>query len=263
MLFEKDEKEISMEFDIYLQIALPTPPKMYLNSWLDFSNRKSDPYLHCVTLRTGAVCLCYQHPIIHSFIEIDVFLLQNKTKISFTIPISPNNEQQKFNHTTLRVFFSSLGDMLLIYLPGHYVHFVDCSHDGSIIPGTSFTGEILAPFEPFQLTENDFPVLVPYDAYPKGQKPLLLSPDTNGHCFVDITTGTTYEYTFNREMIWKVYDMNFSDKDLSIQLLHIAMIHLRDEELVGKVMHNILLSNSGNSTVAGFRLGDSTNLFFF
>jgi hypothetical protein len=75
------------------------------------------------------------------------------------------------------------------------------------------------------------------------------SPDLRGHALFDCNNKIVYEFTFDREGIWKLFDQDTPgyishsevisdlDVDTHVQALHLAIIHVQDSELVSKVIY--------------------------
>eukprot|EP00003_Mantamonas_plastica_P008593 TRINITY_DN1761_c0_g1_i3.p1 TRINITY_DN1761_c0_g1~~TRINITY_DN1761_c0_g1_i3.p1 ORF type:complete len:1071 (-),score=311.08 TRINITY_DN1761_c0_g1_i3:77-2953(-) len=124
----KDMKH-EMMFELPIQIRL-TKSRDTHPHWLHGGRIPS--YLHLVRLRGNAVVLCQQQIQIKAKqppqIIVSVWVLHRRSKIEFSLQMN-NFDAQVIRRTN--VFFGSLGDMLMVYIPGYYIRFIDCGteHD--------------------------------------------------------------------------------------------------------------------------------------
>jgi hypothetical protein len=156
-------------------------------------------------------------------------LLHYRSKIELSIPI---REVEPADIKKITVFFDTIADMLLVYIPGHHFQLLDCSEDHGPASSITLTGEEYAPIVGTGPVEG-FPVapIVPFEIATKIES---VTPDLRGHCLLDCKRGVIYEYMIDRESIWKLFDLK-NNYEVQLQALHLAIIHMQDTELVAKV----------------------------
>eukprot|EP01087_Luapelamoeba_hula_P023032 TRINITY_DN8408_c0_g2_i1.p1 TRINITY_DN8408_c0_g2~~TRINITY_DN8408_c0_g2_i1.p1 ORF type:complete len:1045 (-),score=124.78 TRINITY_DN8408_c0_g2_i1:36-2840(-) len=211
--------------------------------------------LRIVQMGANGACLCQQHSAevtgpssSTSNIKVTIYVLHHRLKLKISIPIQTFApvESAEAKITNTRVLFDSIGDMLLIYVPGHYLQFIDCGEEHDPCPSLQFSGYKFATLLPLQQRVDKS------EASPAGVEketgyqslPCALSIDTmitstsqsdlRGHTLLDAKNGIIYEYTLSREAVVKVFDSNAPEQH--VYALHLATVHMKDAELVDKIM---------------------------
>mgnify|MGYP003644844442 CR=1 FL=1 len=204
--------------------------------------------LHLVELSDGGVCLCQQHlPNSKHGLEIcvTIYLLVHRARVDLRIPLH-NNTDAEVRHS--RVYFDSLCDMLVVYLPGVFLHFLDCSISHRPMLGCTVQGfEMATPLPQQQRGLAHTTVLRPFigassqawGGAEKGQHGHK-GTDLRGHVLLDCTTGIAYEYTLNRECLLSVFQ--HPPSPLHQQVVHLALVHMQDAEFVNESMMRVCQS---------------------
>eukprot|EP01102_Stenamoeba_stenopodia_P018626 TRINITY_DN6861_c0_g1_i4.p1 TRINITY_DN6861_c0_g1~~TRINITY_DN6861_c0_g1_i4.p1 ORF type:complete len:887 (-),score=163.41 TRINITY_DN6861_c0_g1_i4:90-2750(-) len=245
------ETECRLLYEIPLSIKLPS----YISEF-DRNNRPfygvdkravapSANYLQIVHLRGNGVCLCQQH-IPHpsgvqsqtSEIKVSIYILHHKLKLDFDIPL--NNFDPVVASKT-RIYFDSIADMLLLFIPGHHFQLIDCGSEHEPCLSITKSGSEFAPFLPNSTTSSSTSgpvepsVIVPFGVF-SSPFPSQTSTvaDLRGKSLLDSKTGICYEFTLAREALLDTF--SYTPSELQLQALHLAITHMNDTELVDQIM---------------------------
>eukprot|EP01102_Stenamoeba_stenopodia_P018625 TRINITY_DN6861_c0_g1_i3.p1 TRINITY_DN6861_c0_g1~~TRINITY_DN6861_c0_g1_i3.p1 ORF type:complete len:724 (-),score=140.28 TRINITY_DN6861_c0_g1_i3:90-2261(-) len=240
------ETECRLLYEIPLSIKLPS----YISEF-DRNNRPfygvdkravapSANYLQIVHLRGNGVCLCQQH-IPHpsgvqsqtSEIKVSIYILHHKLKLDFDIPL--NNFDPVVASKT-RIYFDSIADMLLLFIPGHHFQLIDCGSEHEPCLSITKSGSEFAPFLPNSTTSSSTSgpvepsVIVPFGVF-SSPFPSQTSTvaDLRGKSLLDSKTGICYEFTLAREALLDTF--SYTPSELQLQALHLAITHMNDTEL--------------------------------
>ncbi|KAL6065632.1 hypothetical protein QOT17_010097 [Balamuthia mandrillaris] len=232
-----------------------------------FDRRASSPslsssmdYLQIVQMDNGGACLCQQHPLatlktsttsptFSSSIQVSIFILHHQIKLDIAVPL---NTLPPYLLNQVRVFFSCIGDLLMLYVPGYYLQFIDCGREHDPCMGLTFMNAEFAAALPAELENGLMAASSMAETTntahmnDSSQPPFITSFDLlldnvssiRGRTFIDLVTGTIYEFAFNREAVLRVYQTTDAE-EMHIQALHLAIIHLQDVELVDRIMRHI------------------------
>lgn len=163
----------------------------------------------------NAYCVCQQHyREDQGGIDVTVFILYHKIKLSYTIPL----EYPDLNR--FRIVFDRIDNLLMIYLPGHYIHLLDCSIDHPMLISLKFQGEQFANLIGNQKKEDPI-VLAPFN--------YITDKKDNTNVLVTQCGRILYEYTLDPSCIDKILEIG--DPFLDYQALLLSIIHFKDTEL--------------------------------
>ena len=207
------------------------------------------PSVSVVTLRSpGSACLCIQHEFDlrdaeNVLVPISVVHLATQTRIDYSIPVSKRATKAK-QFGKLRVLFDTVSDYLLVYIPGVFLHLLDLSLIHNPTAGMSFEGVDATPIGP-QVPGAEGPG----EFYSIAPFPLSYSGDGgNGaqKSFLDLRTGMIYDYSYDRKFIVGLVGGKGcgAGKVDPEKVLHMAMIHMQDDEVVERIITKILSSPS-------------------
>lgn len=205
----------------------------------------------------NAYCLCQQlaNPV-GNVIKVSVWIFHHDIKFDIDIPFVPppsfsvstmsappspsSSSGVAFEYspdymTRVKVFFDSIGDLLVIYVPGVYLQLIDCAVDHEptvnlVLSGPTFNSS-LPDMDP------SVPALVEtfeMRGETKNGKRLSL---------LDRVRGLLYEYKLNQNTI--VTATSMPDPGLHKQLLALALLHVQDEDTPESIMLNLLRKHPG------------------
>eukprot|EP01124_Arcella_intermedia_P009588 TRINITY_DN16268_c0_g1_i1.p1 TRINITY_DN16268_c0_g1~~TRINITY_DN16268_c0_g1_i1.p1 ORF type:complete len:933 (+),score=201.03 TRINITY_DN16268_c0_g1_i1:196-2994(+) len=181
------------------------------------------------------IVICKQHATApnYPFVQVSLLILKHESTIDFNIPLA----KLKLSHVT--VYFDSVGQLLLVYIPGYFFQLVNV-HEPAL--GLCFFGSEYATPVPRQVINPEISV----DIY---QFPMLKELSRNAsrsHAFLDIHSGSIYRYYFNRETILRIFSKNSVQSH--IQAFNLAAIHLEDMELVEEIIIQISKYHTKNAS---------------
>lgn len=203
VVFHFKDKKPELIYKTHLDISLELNQYMYSKDHISVIRFKEN---------VDSYCICHQHySEDKSRIRISIFVLYHYLKISYTIPI-----ERKDRYCPSKVIFDRIGDLLVIYLPNHFIHILECSVDHHPLLSLKLSGEEATRF--FDETQKRPYVVVSRLLNNEGRNTLI-----------EKTTNTLYEYDINENFLYKILDLN--DPDVDIQVLLIALLHKRDTKL--------------------------------
>lgn len=218
-------------------------------------NEHPPPPLPCITTvvlpSSQAICICVQHEIDtrnpdYYLIPISIVPLKLQVRIDYSIPIS----RDTVDAGCTRVVFGSIADFLMVFIPGAYLHLLDISDLHNPTLGIILTGHDTATFYGRQNAKEsrwEGAPLACIDLAYYDQRPgygVMLQ-----HAFLDMRTGVICEFGINKKSILNLPDAGISSE----KALHIAMTHMRDEELVDQLVRNVLQGPSCRATPEFFK----------
>eukprot|EP01119_Soliformovum_irregulare_P016619 TRINITY_DN4846_c0_g1_i2.p1 TRINITY_DN4846_c0_g1~~TRINITY_DN4846_c0_g1_i2.p1 ORF type:complete len:734 (-),score=252.26 TRINITY_DN4846_c0_g1_i2:289-2490(-) len=246
-IFEKEEKDVTLVFETCLFIRLHNSKMdpLYLNSFnLNSYLTPVTQFMKIVHMRQNALCLCHQHKYKpdSKFVDVSIYMLHSKLKLDLQVPIPwEQNSQLEIP----RILFETIGDMLLIFIPGFFLQLVDCGQDHGPCPGIVISDQDHLPVLPgYKLGVS--PVATNFDVLPLTD--VTHGPDLKGHTFLECRTGVVYEISFDLENFWKIFELD--EPELHIETLHLAIIHIQDVDLVKSLMM-YLFHNSPQNAAPG------------
>eukprot|EP01080_Neovahlkampfia_damariscottae_P006364 gene6364-10370_t len=152
-------------------------------------------------------------------IEIIIFALHLKLKFSFVIPI---HTDEKF-----RVLFANMNELLMIYIPGYYMKFMDCSKS---------INDILT----WKLDEKNTSIPFSTDNL-KSSPSLLFFPKL--HTLFDIRKGLVYQFDINLEEFFKWFQKEESNKNLTHALYFVINFIKKSESMVKDMLKDLIKRN--------------------
>ena len=206
-------------------------------------NERPPPPLPCITTVvlpiSQSICVCVQHELDARnpdcyFIPVSIVPVSLQSRIDYSIPIPRDTT----NAENIRVLFGNIADFLMIFIPGTYLHLLDISSNHNPGAGVILTGEdtmsFVAKIGKAESRWKGAPLallnLTYYDKRASGIKQMLK------HTFLDMRTGVICEFSFDKKSILKLIEIGVSFP----KILHIAMLHVRDDELVDYVVRKVL-----------------------
>lgn len=240
LVFHFKDKKPELVYKAHLDISLELNQNMYSKDHICVLRFKEN---------VDSYCICHQHySEDKSRIKISIFILYHYLKISYTIPI-----ERKDQYCPSKIIFDRIGDLLVIYLPNHFIHILECSVDHLPLLSLKLSGEDATRF--FDETLKNPTVVVSGLLNNEGRNTLI-----------DKTSNVLYEYELNESFLYKILDLNIPDLD--IQVLLIALLHYRDTKLALGLVKKIVKDrpkNSSSKLFKQFLLGallNETLLFF-
>ena len=219
-----------------LPYALNTPTK-------EASIAKPLPSVSALELPSGSRCVCVQHDFSEdaTSARVTVVELESHLRMDYTVPIPTDKFLSPRN---VRVMFDIFADYVVMYVPGHHMHFLDVSghHDPAlgIISSTASS--------PLPQTRSQTPQTPFITAF--GLGPTLTTSSKKRH-FLDVNTGIVYEYKIRKSFF--VEACKTKDKYLQEALLHGAVTHLGDVRLAEEMMSAIVSKNPACATPQLFK----------
>lgn len=192
----------------------------------------------------GTACLCIQHEFdLHDaedvLVPISVVHLATQTRIDYSIPV-PKRATKAKQFGKLRVLFDAVSDYLLVYIPGVYLHLLDLSLIHNPTAGMAFVGADATPLVPQVLSTDgpdDFYSIAPFPLSQFG------GDDRAQNSFLDLCTGTVYDYGYDRKFVVGLVGNNSNGSSTKVdpaKVLHMALMHMQDEEVVEKIIGKVL-----------------------
>ncbi|XP_078370920.1 protein pigeon-like isoform X2 [Oculina patagonica] len=189
----------------------------------------------------GSFNICLQHPTaaaetkslpgesarLSSQLEYSVYVLHHGFLMNCVLPtVRPSRDLQNY-----RIFFSSLNDYLMVYLPGHFLHLLNCSTE-------------LEPCHHIILQGDAVPKLFSDDSVPNEPRLLLYlnkelstSLQTGPYIF-DSTSGNAFKYSFDKAALADLFGRTHMPST-RLAILHLAVIHLRHSNLIKKIFEHL------------------------
>jgi hypothetical protein len=120
------------------------------------------------------------------------------------------------------VFFDRCGNLLVVYIPGHYIRLISCQIDDFPRLSLCFNDREYACVLPDQ-GDNIFQIV-----------PFPLSNSTDSRTLLEIHSCKIYNYQISKEMIIKIYERSLTE--WFSEGLHLAAIHFQDEVLIDEII---------------------------
>lgn len=130
-----------------------------------------------------------------------------------------------------RVYFGPFGSLLLIYIPGIFIEFVDCGAFHPVYPGVMLTQSDLVGDLP-KRTRGEVPIL---EHFPTVADPLKME----GNCFFDCNQGICYEYLIHVPVFAEIFKQ--CPDHLHKPAIHIAITYIQDKDLENEILRIICL----------------------
>lgn len=254
-------------YDVKLDVALPLE-----SLWAGFADHKTE-YTHVpcshslvfspfnmevVHMRGQGLCVCFQHaptlPVAEGekgeadgdgaekaaspagptepSVSYSVFVLHHGCTLQYTIPL-PNVAFEDLPN--LRLHFSALNDLLLVYLPGHVLQLVDCGSRHEPGHHLVLLGDDVPTIPKCPRTVGGKVVVPPAVSYFK----LIKQSDGRnayGLGMFDTANGVAYTFDINRDYIFSYFSRGDVSLATRTMALHLAIVHLADPALTKRIM---------------------------
>eukprot|EP01133_Synstelium_polycarpum_P002539 gene2539-2908_t len=168
----------------------------------------------------------------------------NGQRLRYSIPLA-NIDGGWMSIQVTRVLFDAIGNLLMIYIPGYFLQFLDCSSDHEPCFGVTLYTDLSKPLkEASSHDSSDFVSMARTRPLPTKVStsvvPFSMHSKTDQYMF-DYANGILYSYKFKRSCIAKLFERDAIashslDGGTDIRALHLAMVHLQDNELVLKIL---------------------------
>ena len=93
------------------------------------------------------MCLCFQQKAESTptglTLHASVFIFQSKLRIDLKVPLE--DLQGNLNYVP-KIFFDSIGDILIVMVPGYYLQFIYCGQDINTGMGIKLQGSTFVEF---------------------------------------------------------------------------------------------------------------------
>ncbi|KAJ5070151.1 gamma-secretase-activating protein [Anaeramoeba ignava] len=210
------------------------------NSPNNFTNLKT------ISISNNITCLCFQVLSENlsdnnlKIIHISVWILERNERLDLEIPL--NNCSLEFIQK-VHVFFGAIDELLLLYIPGIYILFLDCSsiHDTSdslLLTDPQYTTSIEKMTDPKD--SNPANISAIYTNIPQKESQKLTTPMEN--YLIDQKTLLIYSYRFDRNQLINLVKSK-SNQIFCQQVLHIAFIHIRDQRFFSSILMHLCLES--------------------
>ncbi|XP_074619481.1 gamma-secretase-activating protein-like isoform X2 [Acropora palmata] len=185
----------------------------------------------------GSFYVCLQHPLSIGTpqspsghpdqlcqLEYSVYVLHHGCLMNCVLPnVKPKLEDLE----NYRIFFSSLNDYVMVFLPGHFMHLLNCSPERQPCHHIILQGDAVPSF-PSSKQSCGEPRLVLYL-----NKETSTSLQTGPYIY-DCSTSRAYKYSFNKAALADLFARTHMPST-RLAILHLALIHLRDSSLIKKI----------------------------
>eukprot|EP01105_Mastigella_eilhardi_P022903 TRINITY_DN5715_c0_g1_i1.p1 TRINITY_DN5715_c0_g1~~TRINITY_DN5715_c0_g1_i1.p1 ORF type:complete len:471 (-),score=81.13 TRINITY_DN5715_c0_g1_i1:9-1421(-) len=216
-------------------------------------------HIHCVYFGKNSACLCIQNPYVHvpdnPSIFITVVALASLKKIDLHIPMTAKAPEEFLR--SCHVMFEAFEDYLVLWLPGHFLHFLDLANQvHAPCLGPAVVGDDASPLATRWRNNSPWAMPPPLVAplLPLKQPPNE-ADERRPYALVDCANATVYEFAFDRVSLVSSFESSLSlgDELLACQLIHMACVHVRnngESDLTKKFLAHMICSNSSHVTAA-------------
>ncbi|CAH3115558.1 unnamed protein product [Porites lobata] len=193
----------------------------------------------------GSFYICLQHPVSGettesqsssgpsaeghpSQLEYSVYVLHHGCLMHCVLPTVtlPTTDLQNY-----RLFFSSLNDYLMVFLPGRFMHLLNCSPEREPCHHIILQGDAVPKLSSTDVS-SDEPRLLLYL-----NKEISTSLQTGPYIF-DSMSGNAYKYNFDKAALADLFARTHMPST-RLAILHLAVIHLRDSNLIKKIFEHL------------------------
>ncbi|XP_020618690.1 protein pigeon-like isoform X2 [Orbicella faveolata] len=225
-----------------VDLSSPTSYPEYLDVALAQTVSEKHVNIQVVTLPgKGSFYICLQHPIaadetksssgesakLSTQLEYSVYVLHHGFLMNCVLPtVRPSKDLQNY-----RLFFSSLNDYLMVFLPGCFLHLLNCSTELEPCHHIILQGDAVPKFSSHD-SGPDEPRLLLYL-----NRELSTSVQTGTYIF-DSTSGNAFKYNFDKAALADLFARTHMPST-RLAILHLAVIHLRDSNLIKKIFEHL------------------------
>ncbi|XP_068719795.1 gamma-secretase-activating protein-like isoform X2 [Montipora capricornis] len=163
-----------------------------------------------------------------SQLEYSVYVLHHGCLMNCVLPtVRPRREDLE----NYRIFFSSLNDYVMVFLPGHFMHLLNCNPERQPCHHIILQGDAVPKF-PSSKASFCEPRLLLYL-----NKEISTSLQTGPYIY-DCSTNAAYKYSFNKATLAELFAKTHMPST-RLAILHLAVIHLRDSGLIKKIFEHL------------------------
>ncbi|XP_072026352.1 gamma-secretase-activating protein-like [Amphiura filiformis] len=194
----------------------------------------------------GSLCICYQHPVkkhTHFQSHQDTHKSHSEETVDISYSVLAVHHMKVLYGSALQVpwdravntklYFSSMAGYILVYAPGLLLHLLNVSPD-------------VEPCLHIAIPQADIPttpITSDKDIGAQSQNLTHFSRERtaslSGGCIFNGSSGRAYRVNLNKERIPHFLDDGMS-QSLKIAIIHLVLVHLRDQTLLKKIMEPIL-----------------------
>ncbi|EFA78904.1 hypothetical protein PPL_08372 [Heterostelium album PN500] len=220
---------------------------------MSLSNKTEQVYqnIHVVNLNGNGLCLCHQEESNNTLIRISIYLLHLKQRIRYSIPLH-SIDGGFLSIQITRVLFDCIGNLLMIYIPGNFLQFIDCSSDHDPCFGLTLHYDLSSPIK--EASSHDSSDILSTRTRPLPNKistsiiPYYLTnhKDKNkpDQYLFDYQHGILYRFQFERESILKLFNKDSISKyslepGTEIRAMHLTNIHVNDSEIMVRILASV------------------------
>ena len=160
-------------------------------------------------------------------------------RVVYEIPIGGVDDESL---SQIRVLFDVVAGSLLVYVPGFFVHLLDLQDHHNPIPGVflSHTSATPLPHTAPDPETGMYPPapIAPFELF-----------DGARHRFLDVASGTIYEFKLDNDHILRLVD-TVERQDSLMQLIHFVTVHMHKSELTIGMLNRICNCRPEMATVS-------------
>ena len=235
---------LNFQLPVSFKMELMREKVRYYNMYLSQSVSNMNLNIETVTSNKGALMICYQHQQevtsdngnITPKPEDDSLSIcssiQGSYKVSYTIfcvhagysincSVSLNEEIA----IKSQILFTMFGDYLLVLLPGHFLHLLDCGSEHEPVHHI-FLSEVNCPMGPAISTQGTLLSTATWDFVPSVQHGVLLFENLS---------QKSYKVSFNHKLLIKTFSTS-RHATTRLAILHAAIVHVKDLSLSKKLI---------------------------
>eukprot|EP00002_Diphylleia_rotans_P012783 TRINITY_DN2496_c0_g1_i14.p1 TRINITY_DN2496_c0_g1~~TRINITY_DN2496_c0_g1_i14.p1 ORF type:complete len:737 (-),score=107.71 TRINITY_DN2496_c0_g1_i14:292-2502(-) len=198
-----------------------------------------DPMMTIVEMQNNAVCLCRQEhmeasPVRSNMYKITLYLLHRRAVLSLHIS-AHRLESSLFKRTY--VFFASLYDMLILYVPRQHLQFIDCGGEHLCEGTLIYTGSHATASE-WITDETEAFMLVP--THPPDARlyvSVVESHQSSTLTAISIFSSTIYAIFIDKDFF--LSSISDESGQYDAEAMHFAIAHLQDDLLSDQVILNL------------------------
>eukprot|EP00038_Savillea_parva_P028535 m.65625 g.65625 ORF g.65625 m.65625 type:complete len:1089 (+) comp8306_c0_seq1:172-3438(+) len=167
-----------------------------------------------------------------SSVSYSVFVLHHGCTLTYTIPLPDVPAEELYG---LRLHFSAINDLLLVFLPGHALQLVDCGSRHEPGHHLVLLGDEVPTLPRCPRTVRGNVVIPPTISYFQ----LIKQGDGRnayGLGMFDTAHGVAYTFDIDRDFIFSYFTRPQVSLATRTAALHLAIVHLADPSLVKRIM---------------------------
>lgn len=247
-----DDGKPEIQLDVPINVRLsrnPVEDSEYIHIPCARAVPDTNFHMEIVRIDPNSSCICFQR-----FVFLAARLFSPGLKISFFSP-SVDDQTRSLNVTvainqprslrkeytipmnnisvealtSTRVFFTALDGFLVMFIPGHYLQFVDCASDHDPCAGL-YVPELATPLPGID------PVTFP-NAFITNFETVPNDPQAMASAIYDCQSDIGYIFSIDEDALAKIFEK--PSPEAHIQAVHMAICHRQDESLLKRVSHPV------------------------